>query len=237
VLKTFGVAALALLLASCGTPRSRQSTPQNPVTPGANPRPLPGAVVYRIDSGQSELRVLVYRAGPLARLGHNHVIVNRTLAGRIDFAGTVAASSFSMTVPVAGFVVDEDESRREEGPDFPEGVPADAKSGTLHNMRSDAVLDSAQYPVIAVHSVGVTEIRGGLSATLAVSVAGHESTIVVPFTVEIAAGRISAVGTFELRQSSIGLTPFSVMLGTLQVQDEMRLKLKIIALATVNTPS
>jgi polyisoprenoid-binding protein YceI len=230
VLKSFGVAALALLLASCGAPRSRQSPPQNPVTPSAGPRP-PAGVAYRIDSGQSELRVLVYRAGPLARLGHNHVIVNRSLQGRIDFAGTVATSSFSMTVPVAGFVVDDDESRREEGPDFPEGVPVNDISGTLHNMQSDAVLDAARYPAITVRSVGVTEVPGGLSATLAVSVAGHGSTIVVPFTVEVAAGRISALGTFELRQSSIGLTPFSVMLGALQVQDEMRLKLRIIAVA------
>lgn len=168
----------------------------------------------------------------MARLGHNHVIVNRTLTGQIDFAGTAAASSFSMTVPVAGFVVDEDESRREEGSDFPEGVPADAKSGTLRNMLSDAVLDVAQYPVIAVHSVGVTEVAGALTATLAISVAGHESTMVVPFAVEIAAGRLSAVATFDLRQSTIGLTPFSVMLGALQVQDEMRLKLKIVALTT-----
>ena len=37
---------------------------------------LPGRV-YRIDERQSELRILVYRAGPLARLGHNHVMVNR----------------------------------------------------------------------------------------------------------------------------------------------------------------
>jgi len=230
LLKSFGVAALALLLAACGAPRSRQAQPHNAVTPGASQRPLPGAA-YRIDSRQSELRVLVYRAGPLARFGHIHVIVNRMLEGRIDFAGTATASSFSLTVPVAGFVVDDDESRRQEGPDFPEGVPADAKSGTLQNMLSEAVLNAVRYPTITVRSAGVTEAPGGLSATLTVSVAGRESTIVVPFSVEVAAGRISATGTFPLRQSNIGLTPFSVMLGALQVQDEMRLKLKVVAVA------
>jgi hypothetical protein len=35
-----------------------------------------------------------------------------------------------------------------------------------------------------------------------------------------------------LRQSDLGLTPFSVMLGALQVQDEMHIKFKIVASAT-----
>ncbi len=231
MLKRSTFAVLALLLVSCGAPRPRQ-VPPSPGTPSANPQPAPGAAVYRVDPGQSELRVLVYRAGPMALLGHNHVIVNRTLAGQVDLADTPAASSFSMTVAAAGFVVDETESRREEGPDFTGEIPADAKAGTLHNMLSAALLDGAQYPVITVRSASITGMKGALTATVAISVASHESTIVAPFTLEVASGRLSAVGTLSLRQSTIGLTPFSVMMGALQVQDEVRLKFKIVALAT-----
>jgi hypothetical protein len=43
---------------------------------------------------------------------------------------------------------------------------------------------------------------------------------------------LSAAGTFELRQSALGLAPFSVMLGALQVRDDMRLKFRIVAIAS-----
>jgi polyisoprenoid-binding protein YceI len=197
--------------------------------------PLPppaGTTVYRIDPAQSELRVLVYRAGAMAKFGHNHVIANRMLAGQIDFAGSATASSFLFTIPVAGFVVDDEELRRQEGADFAGEVPADAKQGTLHNMLSPALLDASEFAVITVEGTNVTEHNGALTATLTVSVAGHESKFEAPFTLEADAGRLSAAGTFELRQSALGLAPFSVMLGALQVRDDMRLKFRIVAIAS-----
>lgn len=187
--------------------------------------------MYRIDPAQSELRVLVYRAGAMAKFGHNHVIANRMLTGRIDFAGTATASTFSITIPVAGFFVDDEELRRQEGADFPGEIPADAKEGTLHNMLSPALLDASRYPVITVRGANISGTNDALTATLTVSVAGHESTFVAPFALETAAGRLSAAGMLELRQSTLGLAPFSVMMGALQVRDDMRLRFKIVAIA------
>jgi hypothetical protein len=232
VLKSFGIAALALLLVSCGAPRPRPVSPRIPPAPSALSQvPPAGTTMYRIDPGQSELRVLVYRAGAMARFGHNHVIANRMLTGRIDFAGTAAASTFSITIPVAGFFVDDEELRRQEGPDFPGEIPADAKEGTLHNMLSPVLLDGSQYPAITVRGANISGTNDALTATLTVSVAGHESTFVAPFTLETAAGRLSAAGMLELRQSTLGLAPFSVMMGALQVRDDMRLRFKIVAIA------
>jgi len=173
----------------------------------------------------------VYRAGAMAAFGHNHVIVNRMLSGEIEFPGSPAASSFSIAIPAAGFVVDETDLRRQEGPDFPGDIPEDAKQGTLHNMLSGALLDAAEYPAVAVRSTSISDSKDALTVTLAISVAGHESTLVAPFTLETSAGRLSAAGTLDVRQSALGLVPFSVMMGALQVQDVMRLKFKITALA------
>jgi YceI-like domain len=230
VSKSICVAALALLLAGCGVPRPRQPSAPPPAPPAPPTQPQTPGTAYRIDSSRSELRILVYRAGAMAAFGHNHVIVNRMLSGQIEFAGSPAASSFSIAIPAAGFVVDETDLRRQEGPDFPGDIPDDAKQGTLHNMLSGALLNAAEFPAVTVHSMGISG-NDALTATLAVSVAGHESTLVVPFTLETAAGRLSAAGTFDVRQSALGLAPFSVMLGALQVQDVMRLKFKITALA------
>jgi polyisoprenoid-binding protein YceI len=236
VFKSLGIAALALLLVSCGAPRPRPVSPQVPPAPSAPSvpplAPPAGTTVYRIDPDQSELRVLVYRAGAIAKFGHNHVIANRMLTGRIDFGGTATASSFSIDIPVAGFFVDDEELRRQEGPDFPGEIPADAKEGTLHNMLSPALLDASEYPVITVRGANITGTNDTLTATLTVSVAGHESMFEAPFTLEADAGRLSVAGTLELLQSTLGLAPFSVMMGALQVRDDMRLRFKIVAIAT-----
>src|SRR5260370_42589199 len=109
VFKYFAVTCLCL--AACGAPKTRQSPAMGE---GEEPtRPPAGAAAYSIDSAQSELRLLVYRAGPMARLAHNHVILNRAIAGWVDAAagglpGSRAgpeSASFSLYVPVADFCV------------------------------------------------------------------------------------------------------------------------------------
>jgi len=66
---------------------------------------------------------------------------------------------------------------------------------------------------------------------VSVTVAGHASTLEVPFTLDISQGRLTASGATTIRQSSLGLTPFSVMLGGLRVQDELTLKFRLVASA------
>jgi hypothetical protein len=232
VFKVCSVGVLVLLLGGCGAPKLRQAAP--PISGAAASRAAPGRV-YRVDENQSELRVLVYRAGPLARFGHNHVIVNRAVRGSVSVADAAAGGPvFSLTVPAAGFVVDDAQARREEGADFAAEVPDDARTGTLHNMLGTAVLDADEFPVILVSGVPAAASHGPaesgrMTAAVAFSIAGHESKIEVPFALQIDAAHLSATGTLELRQSALGLTPYSLMLGALQVQDTMTLKFKIVA--------
>jgi hypothetical protein len=190
---------------------------------------LPAPGTYRIDSSKSELRVLVYRAGPIASFGHNHVMVNRSVSGSVQLAATLASSSFSISVPVRDFVVDDVQSRQEEGSDFPGGIPEDAKAGTYHNMLSAMVLNAAQFPAITVKSVALVGAPGALSAALTLNVAGHESTVHAAFALQSDAHYLTASGSLELKQTAIGLTPYSLMLGALQVQDAVRLKFKFVA--------
>lgn len=234
--KNFGVGVLALVLAACGVLKIRHATPHNPDESAPKAELSLSGRLYRIDENQSELRVLVYRAGPLARFGHNHVMVNRSLRGEVHLADAPGESVFSLNVPVAGFVVDDAAVRREEGSDFAADVPEDAKSGTLLHMLSTSVLDADEFPAITVKGVAVSDAQGApgaaaLMATVTITVAGHESNVVVPFTLQIDSHQLSAIGSVELRQSALGLTPYSLMLGALQVQDQMRLKFKIVAVA------
>jgi polyisoprenoid-binding protein YceI len=223
--KHLSAAGLALLLAACGAPPARP------------PAAAPGSVAaapektYRVDAAHSELRLLVYRAGVMAALGHNHVIVNRALEGWVRPADAGAGAAFFLSIPASGFVVDEAAARAEEGADFAEEVGADAKGGTLHNMLSPAVLDAENHASIAVQSLSIEPATGGAQqATVRITVAGHESSLVVPFTAESAEGRLHIRAVFTVRQTALGLTPFSALLGALRVEDQLRVKLDLTAL-------
>jgi YceI-like domain len=259
VFKFQGAAVLAFALSACTTvPPTPPAQPQAASPPSS---PAAGGARYRLDPDQSELRILVYRAGTMAALGHNHVIINRALhnhviinralsgwvvvagtpaggmppsgmpAGGMPPTGTPAAASFALTVPTSAFIVDDASARAEEGEEFSQAVPEDAKAGTLRNMLSPAVLDAAEFPDITVQSETVIDARTELEATVAVKVAGHESTLHVPFTLSNADGRLTATGSVAVRQTAIGLVPLSVFLGAIRVQDEMRVKFKFVATA------
>jgi polyisoprenoid-binding protein YceI len=231
VLKRFCIAAAAAILLSCTATKPNISAPPSGVQPPLQTSPLhlPPAGTYHIDPSRSELRLLVYRAGALANLGHNHVILNRSVNGSISVAPTLGASSLSFSIPVSAFIVDDLQARGEEGGDFPGEVPDEAKSGTMKNMTGPAVLNSAEYPTISVRSTRLEELQGIPTATLAVSIAGHESTVSVPFVLGNEGRDLSANASFELHQTSLGMTPFSLMLGALAVRDAMQVKLKVTA--------
>jgi hypothetical protein len=226
--KSHGVICAALMLAACGAAQPRKNPGGPALAPGAG-QPPSAAAIYRIDPSQSEVRLLVYRAGPMARLGHNHVIVNRAVSGWVSSPASVSGGAFSLRIPVDDFIVDDADARAAEGSDFAAVVGDSARSGTRHNMLGPALLDADRYPTVSLSSVAIVQTQAGLSATVAVEIAGHDSQLTIPFVLEMSADGVAASGTAVLRQSELGLTPISVMLGALQVQDELTVKFKIVA--------
>ena len=51
----------------------------------------------------------------------------------------------------------------------------------------------------------------------------------VPVTYSMSNGELTASGELPLKQTDLGLTPFTAMLGALAVQDEMRVKFRFVA--------
>ena len=97
-------------------------------------------------------------------------------------------------------------------------------------MLGSAVLDAADFPDITVKSTALTGTLNELNADLEISAAGHTSRISVPLILQGDAHHFIAAGSMELRQTALGLTPYSLMHGALQVQDAMQLKFKITVL-------
>jgi hypothetical protein len=232
LLKKIGVAVLILSLGACAAPRPRPSAPPAPAPApnqaGAALQALPPPGPYQIDPSSSELRVLVYRAGPLANLGHNHVMVSRAVTGLVQVGSSVSTSSFAIEVPAESFVVDDIEARREEGSDFPGDIPEDAKSGTRRNMLSPAVLNAAEFPKIIVTGAALSGTPDAFIASLTVNIAGHETSISAPCSLHGDSHTLTAAGAMELRQTAIGITPYSLLHGALQVQDAMQVKFRIV---------
>jgi hypothetical protein len=222
------IAVLVLSVAACAARQPRPVTPHLPAQAALQSLPAPGE--YPIDSGGSELRLLVYRAGPLGNLGHNHVLVNRAVTGSVQIGAGVSASSISLRMRAADFVVDDAQSRLEEGADFPGDIAEEAKAGTRRNLLGSAVLNAAEFPDITVKSASLTGTLNELNADLEISAAGHTSRVSVPLSLQGDAHHFIAAGSMELRQTALGLIPYSLMHGALQVQDAMQLKFRITVL-------
>jgi hypothetical protein len=222
------VALLALSLAACATLHPHRVAP-----PAATPllsrlEALPPAGSYQVDSQNSELRVLVYRGGALANLGHNHVMVNHGVTGVVQVGATLDTSSFTLQMAVEGFVIDEPQARREEGSDFEGDIAEDAKAGTRLHMLSAGQLNAAEFPTITVRSVNLSGTLDALTADLTIGIAGREAGVSAACSLQGDAHTLTAEGSLALRQTALGMTPYSLLHGALQVEDVMQLKFRIV---------
>jgi polyisoprenoid-binding protein YceI len=222
--------ASALLLAGCPRPRVVEA-PSPPKTTAVPARQLEGATIYTIDPAASQVHVLVYRGGPMARLGHNHVMSVRSLAGRVwVHPQHFERSGFQLKLPVNEVLVDDRAARLAVGSDdFPPDISEKDKAGTRTNMLRAEVLDGAKYPFIELTAVRISGQPAQPEITAAITIKGVTREVKVPATVAIDTTHVHAKGEFTLRQTDFGITPFSVAMGAVQVQDELRISFALNA--------
>jgi YceI-like domain len=220
-------AILPAVLTGCVT---RQAAP-----PVAHlvPSPLVGRA-YDVVAADSQLIVLVYRAGPLAALGHNHVIACRCLRGTIYVPQDPARASLDLRFAVGQLTVDDAGLRAaEHSADFPPDVAQSARQGTRHNMLGAALLNAAKYPDITLRSAGLRPSPDGNAADMVaqvlVQLEGEWHSVAVPLHYGILNDEIVVTGVFPLKQTDLGLTPFSALGGGLQVSDGMSIRLRLVA--------
>jgi len=237
-LRASAAALLGVLVAGC---------PVRTQVPGAQPvrAPAPAAahlgVPYDIVAAESLLTIRVYRGGALASAGHNHLIACRALRGTVYVPEDIMRSSFEVHIPVAELTVDEAALREQElSADFPAQVADSAREGTRRNMLGEALLDAAHNPEILLSGArleGAAAASGAAAgeptalAQVGATLRGQTHTLSVPLHYQLEGGQLVAAGETALRQTDLGLTPFSAMLGALQVQDEMRIRFRIVARA------
>lgn len=163
----------------------------------------------------------------MARLGHNHVIASHQLTGLVYVADDATKTRFDISFPVNELTVDEPALREQAGPDFPATVPQSARDGTHDNLMSEALLDAAHYPTIRLRATDVLEAADGYDMGVEISIKDQLRTVRVPVAIERKDGSLVASGEFPLKQSELGLKPFSAAMGTLLVLDDMRVKFRV----------
>lgn len=222
---TLGLAGI--LLAACQTastaPRAVQALAPLPSLP------VPGAEHFVVQPELSDVRFLVYRAGALAAFGHDHVIQAKGIRGDVYLAKDFQTSGFSLSLPVAGFVVDDPKARSVEGPDFAEQPSDAAIDGTRKNMLGPDLLDAAHFPDVSIRSVSLLGPDWGPDATVRIELRGVARDVNVPISVERNGDTLSVHGAFVIKQSDFGITPFSALGGGLQVADALRVRFHLVA--------
>lgn len=222
---------LCLGLAACPRP-VRPPSPPAPVPAPGEPSPpanMKGAAIYQLDSSASELQVLVYRGGALARLGHNHVMSSKSVSGRVWLQPQFENSGFDLSFPVAELIVDDADARRAAGADFPPDIVAADKEGTRKNMLGAEVLDAERYPRIEVKSAKVAGSLQAPEVTARITIKAVSREVAVPVSVELEGNRLDARGEFEILQTDFGIQPFSAALGALEVKDRLQVRFKLVA--------
>ena len=182
----------------------------------------PGASgVFAIDAERTDLHWRIYRAGPMARFGHSHVISVGSLDGTVNLAADPSQSSFELEFPVAGLIIDDSELRNLYGEEFSSVPSAQDIDGTRTNMLTEAVLDGEQFPSIRVSGSNWTGPGADGSIDLAIEILGRTVELTLPTQVVVEGDSLVASGSFTLSHETLGMTPFSVMMGAVQVGEDL----------------
>jgi hypothetical protein len=183
---------------------------------------------YIVDSQASELRLLVYRDGPMARFGHNHVITGQ-VRGEITAPDGLAAGGFWIEIPLESLEVDAPAGRTEEGAEFSAPVSDQARKGTRDNMLGAEVLDAEHFPFIRIESDTLIGPRWNPSVGARITVRQTTSELKFPAAVFEQPGSLTVVASFQVLQSTLGLKAFSVLGGAIKVNDRIDVRVRLVA--------
>jgi hypothetical protein len=216
------VAVVVLVLSACRPPPvARQPVAAEPGAAGAS--------LFRVVSGASTLRFYLHADGPMARVGHNHVISAHGLEGEVWLQPQPEQSTCQLRLPVAAFVVDDPGERATAGGEFAEPLAAADRDGTYTHMVGDRQLDAAHFPVITLRCLRLTPTPAGMSLQLAITLRDHETKLTVPLQWQQQGGTLQVSGEFSFRQTELGFEPYSLLFGALRVADEIHARFALVA--------
>jgi hypothetical protein len=184
-----------------------------------------GLPVYRLDSGSSHIDVVVRREGPLARLGHDHVVAARDAQAYLLLGRPIENWRAELRFEAEKLDVDPVEERSKYQLDTE--PDADSIEGTRGNLL-DKVLEAQRWPWLNLEVSDFIRDGNSFSARVKFRVRDVTSESRHSFSLKQATDSITVSGTVLLRQTELGLEPFSALGGGLRVADQLEIHLALI---------
>lgn len=184
--------------------------------------------VFRLDAAHSRLEVMVFRDGPMARMGHNHLLLATDFRGAVLLGDELADSRVDIALAVADLDVDPSAARKRAGAAFAAPVDDDAREGTRANLLGARVLDAAAHPLVHASATVAAGELPWLLLRLRLAVRGHVHEVTVPVQVTLDDGRLQAQGMLALEHAALGLEPFRALGGLLAVADPILLRFELV---------
>jgi hypothetical protein len=210
-------------LGGCGMAPEYAPSPEasTPAVVGVRPAEPKVARHLVIDDTTSALRILVYRDGRLAQLGHNHVLSGRGVRGSVALAEPIAGSTAELEIPLDKLVVDDPAERAAAGPEFATAPSAEAIAGTRGNLLGERVLDTARFPRVKAWIWVLGGTLPELEVAVELEIQATRRVERTHLTAYLSAAGLQVSGQLLLHPSDYGIVPFSVLMGALRVRDQV----------------
>lgn len=184
-----------------------------------------GKRVLRLDPEKSQIDVIVRREGPLARLGHDHVVSVREADGFFLMAGKPDEKSRAeLRFRADQLEVDATAARNQYMLDT--GPDEQDIQATRQNLLTK-VLEANQWPWLFI-TLSEFETDGELNTAM-VEIAIRDSRINkrCAFRLEKSETGVLIEGSLKIRQTELGIEPFSVLGGGLRVADQLEIHFRL----------
>ncbi len=186
--------------------------------------------VFVLDPASSNVRIYAFRAGPAAKLGHNHVLSAPAFSGYFYLPQAVVSNAkFDLEFRLDKLEIDNPALRLLLGRGFSSELPQEAIDGTRDHMLGEDNLEADKFPFVRIHSVQISGESPKYAAKVAVELHGQTREMWVPLDVQGLPDKLSVTGSFVLRQTDFGAKPYSVLGGLIAVQDEVVVEFNLVS--------
>jgi len=222
-------AALTLPLLAVGCAQSPPSREQAlPALPSLlDQAPPAGGRLWKADATASLLRIVAFRGGAAARLGHHHILQAEDFKAALWLPDSgLAGAQGELRVRLDALQIDAPAWRAAAGGEFNEKpVGPEAIAGTRSNLLK--ALEAAAHPEVRLQLLNLSGAAPWWIAALRLNLAGRAADYRVALAVAQTPERLRLQGRIALRHSDHGLAAFSLLGGLLAVQDGVVLELDL----------
>jgi polyisoprenoid-binding protein YceI len=189
-----------------------------------------GPQVFTIDPSNSHVLIQVGKEGMFGFAGHAHEVLAPGVSGRVSVEpNDLQRSTVSLEFNAAALKVSE------------KGEPAADVPQVQQVMLSEQVLDVKRFPTVAFRSRRVSAAPPTVKGAAVViegdiTLHGVTRPLTIHASATVQADRLTARGTFVIKQTDFGIRPVTAGGGTVKVKDEVQVEFVLEARRSGSAP-